>query len=80
LFKKLVSDHKNFSFVPTLSQPKGEWKGDVGRITKYLDEHSSEFMEHLAYICGGTQMIKDTRALLISKGFNPRNIKLEVFG
>jgi ferredoxin-NADP reductase len=78
-FSKLSEEYSNFTFIPMLSQPKGDWKGETGRITKYIEENSSKFTGYLAYICGSPEMIKDTRSLLISKGWGVRDIKIEIF-
>ncbi len=78
-FSKLAQDHPNFTFIPMLSQPKKDWKGQTGRVTKYIEENSSNLSGYLAYICGSPEMIKDTRSLLISKGWGIRDIKIEIF-
>ncbi len=78
-FSKLAEEHPNFTFIPMLSKPQANWKGETGRITKYIEENSSKFTGYLAYICGSPQMIKDTRSLLISKGWGIRDIKIEIF-
>ena len=78
-FSKLVQDHPNFIFIPMLSQPKGQWQGVTGRVTKYIEENFEKYLGYTAYICGAPQMIKDTRSLLISKGWGIRDIKIEIF-
>ncbi len=79
LFADLAKKYRNFIFVPALSQPKGEWNGYHGRLTKYLDENHIESSVTAGYICGGVEMIKDTRAVLSAKGFGPRDVKVEIF-
>ncbi len=78
-FSKLAEEYSNFTFIPMLSQPKADWKGERGRITKYIEENSSSLLGSVAYICGSPQMIKDTRSLLISKGWGVRDVKIEIF-
>lgn len=78
-FQNLSKKYSNFIFLPTLSQPKGEWNGTVGRVTKYLEDNASDYLESVAYVCGSTDMVKDVRSLLIEKGFSPRQIKIEIF-
>ncbi len=78
-FKTLASQHANFEFLPGLSQPKGEWPGVIGRWTKYLTENYQRYAGRLAYICGATEMIKDTRALLLANGWPVKAVKIEIF-
>lgn len=79
MFQDFANKYSNFRFIPTLSQPKGEWHGNVGRVTKFLDEHISDYANNTAYICGSPQMVKDVRAQLITAGFGIRDIKIEIF-
>lgn len=78
-FTHLQSLYPNFKFTPMLSQPRSHWPGEVGRVTTYLDVAYEYYKDNMFYICGGMEMIKDTRALLIKKGHNPKDIKLEIF-
>ena len=76
-----ATENPNFKYFVSLSQPSQEWKGYVGRITAHLASKSSEyFTNKIVYICGSTQMIKDVRAILLEKGINARDIKVEIFG
>jgi NAD(P)H-flavin reductase len=76
-----VQQNKNFKYNLTLSQPSESWQGVRGRITTHLTEMPSEYFQNkIAYICGSTPMIKEVRTLLISKGIEPKNIKIEIFG
>jgi len=78
-FNHMRSIYQNFKFTPMLSQPKSHWPGEVGRVTTYLDVAYEYYKDYLFYICGGIEMIKDTRSVLIKKGHNPKDIKLEIF-
>jgi NAD(P)H-flavin reductase len=78
-FEELARRYPNFTFVPALSRPEGEWNGFVGRVTKYIDENSGDFKESLCYICGSPEMVKDVRSQLIALGLDPKAVKLEIF-
>jgi NAD(P)H-flavin reductase len=78
-FQKLANKHQNFSFIPVLSQPKGEWKGERGRVTHYISAHRDMVRHQLAFICGSQAMIVDARDILIKCGLSKENIKTEVF-
>lgn len=76
---ELERRYKNFQFVPTLSQPRGDWPGAVGRVTAYLEAAVGSLSGRVFFICGGMAMVKDTRQLLLTLGCNPKDIKLELF-
>ncbi len=79
-FHKLSSEYKNFEFIPILSKPNGkEWNGETGRVTLFLETNYEKYKDRLFYLCGGMQMIKDARGVLLEKGHSPLNIKLEIF-
>jgi NAD(P)H-flavin reductase len=78
-FRNLERQYPNFKFLPTLSRPAGEWRGLEGRVTKYIDENPDAFKNSFCYICGSPEMVKDTRALLLRLGLDPKAVKLEVF-
>ncbi len=78
-FEELAKKHSNFNFFPTLSQPAGDWQGLRGRVTNFIATYSEQYKNHLVYLCGAPEMVKDCRTLLIEKGFGPLDIKLEIF-
>ena len=62
-----TAQHKNFSYVLTLSKPSAAWKGKKGRVTDVLQELST--VDHLAaYVCGNRAMVKEVNDLLKEKG------------
>lgn len=61
------TQHKNFSYVLTLSQPSSGWQGETGRVTDMLQALST--VDHLAvYVCGNGRMVKEVTNLLNKKG------------
>ncbi len=78
-FRHLQAIYPNFKFVPLLSQPKSHWPGELGRGSTYLDVAYEYHKNSVFYVCGGMEMIKDVRALLLKKGHNSKDIKLEIF-
>ena len=61
------TQHKNFSYVLTLSQPSSTWEGKRGRVTDLLQELSK--VDHVAaYVCGNRAMVKEVNDLLKKKG------------
>lgn len=80
-FENLAAHHPNFKFFPILSQPEaeGDWHGLRGRVTDFLQKNGEFYLDHIIYICGGSEMIKDVRAVMIEKGLPKSNIKIEAF-
>lgn len=68
-------------WVPTVSQPKGEWKGFKGRVTDYLRGLGEDFpwRETEYYLCGNGAMIKEVQALLAEKGVTKDSIHQEKY-
>lgn len=62
-----TTQHKNFSYILTLSNPSAAWQGKKGRVTDLLQELST--VDHLAvYVCGNRSMVKEVSDLLKEKG------------
>lgn len=78
-FSALDAVYPNFTFLPALSRPEPHWQGIKGRVTEYLKENSGLYNDHLVYICGSPEMVKDTRAVLLEKGFPSKDIRVEIF-
>jgi ferredoxin-NADP reductase len=78
-FKNIASFYGNFKFTSMLSQPKGIWRGETGRVTTYLEVNYERLKGFVFYICGGGQMVKDVREILLKKGTSFRDIKTEIF-
>ncbi len=79
LFEELSHEHPHFIFIPTLSQPKGNWNGAKGRVTVFIEQNFEAYKNNKVFICGAPDMVKDVRAQLIAKGKDQKEIKLELF-
>jgi NAD(P)H-flavin reductase len=61
-----TTQHENFSYVLTLSQPTSAWQGKKGRVTDLLQELST--VDHMAaYVCGNQAMVKEVNDFLKEK-------------
>lgn len=78
-FESLATDYKNFHFIQALSQPKSQWQGYNGRVTKYITENYHELVESTFYLCGSLGMVQDARTILMQNGHQIDKIKLEIF-
>lgn len=78
-FKELLPLHPNFTFIPVLSHPQAHWPGEIGRVTTYLNVSYPSYRDSVFYICGGPEMVKDARDILLQAGHQAREIKTEIF-
>lgn len=90
IFKSLLDELQKkypnrFEVVHSLSQPRNEWKGEHGRITKekaakllderkYLIDDESEY-----YLCGPEGMMKDITELLKERQVDRNRIHREIY-
>ena len=67
-------------WVPTVSQPKGNWDGFKGRVTDYLRSQGEDYpwLATDYYLCGNGAMIDETKALLMAKGVLKEAIHQEI--
>jgi NAD(P)H-flavin reductase len=74
-------EHVRVKWIPTVSQPAGEWKNFRGRVTDYLRQMESEFpwLETQYYLCGNGAMITEVKALLAEKGVPKESVHQEKY-
>lgn len=90
-FEKVVAEHPNFHYLPTLSRPHEGWKGLRG----YVQDHVAELLKNRAgsvavstpekpaafdihaYICGLNAMVSSNRKRLIEQGWQKKQIIFE---
>jgi ferredoxin-NADP reductase len=78
-FDDLAKQHKNFNYIISLTQAKDGWSGLAGRVTSYLEKNYPAVPKSRYYICGGMEMVRDVRTLLLKLGQPHDEIALEVF-
>lgn len=71
-FTTLEKNHKNFKYIPTLTQEK--WDGKTGRVQQHLP---ANLENKTFYICGLKEMVLETKELLEKKGVKKEDIKVE---
>lgn len=76
-FEALAKEFSNFKYIPVLSRQY--WNGASG----YVHEHYKPIFENkpnaIIYLCGWTEMIKQTRDNLKSFGYSRTEIKVEFY-
>ena len=78
-FENLEIEHDNFSYLPILSGVAEGWTGERGRVDKLLPDLVKSFPQAIFFLCGGAEMVRDARALLLTSGVSMQNIKIEIF-
>jgi len=61
----------NFSATITLSQPTGDWRGPVGRVSPLVTDTVTTASNLEVYLCGNGGMIRDVRDIMRQKGLCP---------
>jgi len=78
-FQRLVEQHPNFDYLPTLSRGSPEWKGLRGYVQEHVPGLVSGRTDMHAYICGLDKMVKANRELLKSLGWDRKSILYEKY-
>ena len=81
VFKKLLAEWKKrypqFTYIIILSQPKSQWKGERGHITKRIVNLAIEEPKTSIYLCGGSDFIEETQDKLQKNSFSSEKIYFE---
>ena len=78
-WEDLARRYKHFEFWPTLTRPKPEWAGRIGRVQIHLDEALQRRTDLDVYLCGLKAMVDDVRRILKQKGFDRKQIVYEKY-
>jgi NAD(P)H-flavin reductase len=76
-FESLAKNHPNFQYYPVLSRET--WSGLNGYVHPHYMTHYQSKPEALLFLCGWTEMIKETRDNLKSLGYTRQEIKVEFY-
>ena len=76
-FLQLASAHKNFEYLPTLSQGDANWKGLRGYVQEHVPGIVNARTDMHAYICGLDKMVRANRELLKNLGWDRKSILYE---
>jgi len=77
-FEALAKQHRNFTFVPTISRPK-EWKGEVGYVQEKLKKYIVDPAGKNLYICGLPNMVDDVKKVAEEIGFPKEKVFYEKY-
>jgi len=81
LYLESLANRLGVKWVPTVSQPVGEWNGFRGRVTDYLRTLGDNYAwkETDYYLCGNGAMINEVKTLLGEKGVEKDSIHQEKY-
>jgi NAD(P)H-flavin reductase len=69
--EELATQLAHFTPVITLSQPEPGWSGEVGRVTRLVEERIRSVANLAVYLCGNSGMLRDVSAIINRKGLCP---------
>ena len=82
-FKVLAKEHKNFRYIPVLSEPLLEdgWTGDTGLVTESLQTELAKegCLNAEAYLCGPLAMMETATSVLVKLGLTSDKIHSDPF-
>jgi CDP-4-dehydro-6-deoxyglucose reductase len=76
-FEELQNKYSNFHYTPVLSRET--WNGANGYVHKHYECIFKDKPNAIIYLCGWTDMIKETRDQLKSFGYTRSEIKVEFY-
>lgn len=76
-FEALAKEKANFSFIPVLSRES--WEGKSGYVHEVYKELFKERGNHLFYLCGWANMLKEARENLQALVLNKKQIRFESY-
>ena len=65
----------HFTFITTLSQPTGDWRGAIGRVTPLVEASVTSVANLDVFLCGNGGMIRDVRDIVRQKGLCPIRVE-----
>lgn len=65
----------HFTFITTLSQPTGDWRGAIGRVTPLVEASVTSVANLEVFLCGNGGMIRDVRDIVRQKGLCPIRVE-----
>jgi ferredoxin-NADP reductase len=79
-FEQLQAQHPEFRFIPTLSRPSVNWKGEQGYVHAVYQELFADKRPATFYLCGWQNMLKEARNTLETMGYEKEQIRFESYG
>jgi ferredoxin-NADP reductase len=78
-WRLLASHYPQLHYIPTVSRPSAEWKGETGYVQTKIADLFPQPDGKLVYICGLNQMIQAVQEECLRQGFPKESIRYERF-
>jgi ferredoxin-NADP reductase len=75
---ELESKVPKFKWIKSLSREYSTGTFN-GRTSEWISRNYEPAVGELVYLCGSPEMVRDCKAILIQKGVDPKQLKIEVF-
>ncbi len=76
---QLKSELQDFQWEFVLSRPQDNWTGKKGYVQNFIESYDYMNVPTTFYLCGNGGMIKEVKAMLAVKNFDPKKIWVEAF-
>jgi len=76
---ELAQRHSNFKYIPTISRPTSDWKGETGYVQTKIEKFFSVPKGKRLYICGLNEMIQVVQEVALTLGFQKDQIICEKY-
>jgi phenol/toluene 2-monooxygenase (NADH) P5/A5 len=77
--EELENTLENFKFIPVLSRDNEGWEGKKGYVHPVYEELFADKRPARFYLCGWSDMLKETRQRLEAMGYDRKSIKFESY-
>lgn len=76
----LQNNHIDLNFIPTMTEPNSDWRGERGYITyTMLQKYLKSLEQYQYYVCGSPGMVSAIKETLTDMAIPDENIHLEDF-
>ena len=73
----LEKQYANFTYIPTISRPSSEWKGETGYVQTKIEKFFPDAAGKQVYICGLNDMIQAVLDACLKVGFPKEKVIFE---
>jgi CDP-4-dehydro-6-deoxyglucose reductase, E3 len=69
----------NIDFIPVLSRPSSDWKGEIGYVQNIVLDKKYDLSNSVVYACGLDSMIKSAKKILVDNGLDKSDFYSDAF-
>ena len=75
----LARRHPNFTYLPTVSRPSPDWKGETGYVQAKVQRLLADPARTRVYICGLNEMIQPVQEVCLKAGLRKDQVSYEKY-